>query len=187
MSLNEIVKVLMKPKNAIAGIIVVLVLLHVGGYIDLMEIPNSLMRTMDGFANLDGSGGGTGLSPSQPLGQNESQMSVEDLSLNRTPSTCYPQQALKPEDLLPSQESDAIKEFNLAQPIGEGILADVNLLDAGAHIGINTVGQSLRNANHQLRADPPNPQVQVSPWMNTTIAPDLPRRPLDGESCGSSP
>ena len=87
---------------------------------------------------------------SQPMGLNETQMAVDDLNLNRTPSTCYPQQALKPEDLLPSQESKAIQEFNLAQPIGEGILADVNLLDAGAHVGINTVGQSLRNANRSI-------------------------------------
>jgi hypothetical protein len=124
-------------------------------------------------------------SPSQPLGSNEGNLSVDDLNLNRTPSTCYPQQALRPEDLLPSQESNAIQEFNLAQPIGEGILADVNLLDAGAHIGINSVGQSLRNANRQIRSEPPNPQVNVSPWMNTSISPDLPRRPLEiGESCG---
>ena len=58
------------------------------------------------------------------------------------------------------------------------------MLDSTYHVGVNTVGQSLRNANRQLRADPPNPQVNVSPWMNTTISPDLPRRPLEvGESC----
>lgn len=139
-----------------------------------------------GFSNLLDDYSSGDVQPSQPIGTNEANLSVDDLNLNRTPSTCYPQQALKPEDLLPSQESKAIQEFNLAQPIGEGILADVNLLDAGAHIGINTVGQSLRNANRQLRSDPPNPQVQVSPWMNTTIAPDLPRRPLEvGEGCAA--
>jgi len=74
--------------------------------------------------------------------------------------------------------------FNTAQPVGEGIIQGVNLLDAGAHIGVNTVGQSLRNANQQLRSEPPNPQVNVSPWMNTTIGPDLIRRPLEiDESC----
>ena len=139
-----------------------------------------------GFSNLLDDYSSGDIQPSQPLGKNEANLSVDDLNLNRTPSTCYPQQALKPEDLLPSQESKAIQEFNLAQPIGEGILADVNLLDAGSHIGVNTVGQSLRNANRQLRSDPPNPQVQVSPWMNTTIAPDLPRRPLEvGEGCAA--
>ena len=90
---------------------------------------------------------------------------------------------MKPEDLLPQQESDAIKEFNTAQPVGEGILQDVNLLEAGAHIGINSVGQTLRNANRQLRSEPPNPQVNVSPWMNTSIQPDLPRRPLEINDC----
>ena len=120
--------------------------------------------------------------PAEELGQNEGQLAVPELS--RTPSTCYPQQSLKPEDLLPAQESKAIQEFNTAQPVGEGIIQGVNLLDAGAHIGVNTVGQSLRNANQQLRSEPPNPQVNVSPWMNTTIGPDLIRRPLEiDESC----
>ena len=70
------------------------------------------------------------------------------------------------------------------KPVGEGILQGVNLLDAGYHVGVNTIGQSLRNANRQVRSEPPNPQVNVSPWMNSTINPDLPRRPLEvGESC----
>ena len=125
----------------------------------------------------------SGPEAAEALGGNELNQGVAGLS--RTPSTCYPQPSLKPEDLLPAQESKAIQEFNISQPIGEGILADVNLLDAGSHIGINSVGQSLRNANTQLRSEPPNPQVNVSPWMNTTIGPDLPRRPLEiGESCG---
>ena len=47
------------------------------------------------------------------------------------------------------------------------------------HVGVNTIGQSLRNANLQLRSEPANPQVQVSPWMNTTIDKDLTRRNLE--------
>ena len=107
-------------------------------------------------------------------------------NLGRTPSTCYPQPTLKAEDLLPKEDSDAIKEFNTAKPHGEGILQGVNYLDAGFHVGVNTVGQSLRNANRQLRAEPPNPQVNVSPWLNSSIGPDLLRRPLeDGEGCAA--
>ena len=34
--------------------------------------------------------------------------------------------------------------------MGAGDLKNVSLLKAGHHIGINTVGQSLRNANLQL-------------------------------------
>ena len=52
---------------------------------------------------------------------------------------------------------------------------DSELLDAGYHLGRDTVGQSLRNANLSIRAEPPNPRTNVSPWMNTTIDPDLMR------------
>ena len=108
--------------------------------------------------------------------------------MGRTPSTCYPQPTLKAEDLLPKEDSAAIEQFNSTKQHGEGILQGVNYLDAGFHVGVNTVGQSLRNANRQLRAEPPNPQVNVSPWLNTSIGPDLLRRPLeDGEGCAASP
>ena len=63
--------------------------------------------------------------------------------------------------------------------MGAGDLKNVNLLQAGYHIGIDTVGQSLRNANLQLRSEPPNPQLNVGPWNNTTIEPDFNRRPLE--------
>ena len=135
----------------------------------------------------------TGDEPGAPVGVMASEgvkfdsmpKSVKDMP--RTPSTCYPQPTLKAEDLLPKEDSDAIKEFNTAKPHGEGILQGINYLDAGFHIGVNTVGQSLRNANRQLRAEPPNPQVNVSPWLNTSIGPDLLRRPLeDGEGCAAS-
>ena len=105
----------------------------------------------------------------------------EDMA--RTPPTCYPHPTLKAEDLLPKEDSDAIKEFNTAKPHGEGILQGVNYLDAGFHIGINTVGQTLRNANQQLRSEPPNPQVKVSPWLQTTIEPDLGRKPMEIGGC----
>tara|TARA_B100000900_G_C20597744_1_gene724106 strand:- start:3760 stop:4395 length:636 start_codon:yes stop_codon:yes gene_type:complete len=112
--------------------------------------------------------------------------SVENMG--RTPSSCYPQPSLTSEDLLPKEDSQAIKDFNVAKPAGEGILNGVNLLDSGFHIGVNTVGQSLRNANLQIRSEPPNPQVQVSPFLNTTIGPDLMRKPLeDGEGCVANP
>ena len=101
--------------------------------------------------------------------------------INRTPTSCSPQNNLQPKDLLPSGKSKAVQDFDNANPTGEGILKGVNFLDAGFHVGVNTVGQSLRNANRQLRSEPPNPQVAVSPWLNTTIGPDLGRKPLEDE------
>ena len=68
--------------------------------------------------------------------------------------------------------------------MGSGDLKNVSLLKAGHHIGINTVGQSLRNANLQLRSEPANPQLNVGPWNQTTITPDMQRRPLE-IGCGN--
>ena len=117
---------------------------------------------------------------SEGLGKNERFLPVS--GMNRTPTSCYPQNTLTPDDLLPKSKSQQIKDFNNANPTGEGILKGVNYLDAGFHVGVNTVGQSLRNANLQLRSEPANPQVNVSPWMNTTIGPDLERKPLEDEN-----
>lgn len=94
----------------------------------------------------------------------------------KKPQGCYPRQQLNPVDLLPS---DPHLQWAAANPVGSGDIQGKNFLSAGALIGINTVGQSLRNANLQLRAEPPNPQVQVGPWLQSTIEPDLQRRPLE--------
>tara|TARA_B110001469_G_C9644723_1_gene325382 strand:+ start:2681 stop:3211 length:531 start_codon:yes stop_codon:yes gene_type:complete len=120
---------------------------------------------------------------SEELGVNEISAPVVQ-SENRTPSNCFPQKILTANELLPSDDSAAISDFNQSYPIGEGVQRGINYLSSGYHIGVNTVGQSLRNANRQIRSEPPNPQVAVSPWLNSTIGPDLERRPIDGgESC----
>ena len=125
-----------------------------------------------------------GVRASEPLGNNEMSLPVQ---FNRTPSQCYPQNTLTAGDLLPAEESKEISEFNQNYPIGEGVIKGINFLSSGYHIGVNTVGQSLKNANRQLRSEPPNPQVSVSPWMNSSIGPDLLRRPLEvGDSCGKA-
>ena len=122
------------------------------------------------------------IAASEQLGQNETQQAVTGLVARLPVLSCE----IKPEDFY-RQTKKAIQEFNIAKPVGEGILQGVNMLDSTYHVGVNTVGQSLRNANRQLRSEPPNPQVNVSPWMNTTIGPDLPRRPLEvGENCPAS-
>lgn len=71
-----------------------------------------------------------------------------------------------PSDLLPTNVSS---EWSESHSDPSGILNNVNLLPAGAHLGIDTVGQSLRNANLQLRAEPPNPKMTTGPWNLSTI------------------
>lgn len=92
------------------------------------------------------------------------------------PAGCYPREQLNPMELLPADMNSQWAQMN---PMGSSDLQGKNFLSAGALVGVNTVGQSLRNANYQLRAEPPNPQVQVSPWMQSTVEPDLQRRPLE--------
>jgi len=122
---------------------------------------------------------------SLPLGDNEQFASVSGIA---TPTRqCYPQNTLKPDDLLPMDKKNDVNNFNKDYPVSEGILKGVNFLESGYQVGVNTVGQSLRNSNQQLRSEPANPQVNVSPWQNTTIGPDLARRPLEaGEDCYAS-
>lgn len=91
-------------------------------------------------------------------------------------SGCGQKPTLSPDQLLPVQNGGG--EFDKLNPSsGQGELQGVNLLQAGHHIG--TVGQSLRNANLQVRSEPANPQTNVGPWMNTTMEPDNFRRPLE--------
>ena len=83
---------------------------------------------------------------------------------------------MDPSELLPKDNNNSWAQLN---PTGVADFKNVNLLTAGHHSGINTVGSSLRNANMQLRSDPPNPQMNTGPWNNTTIEPDQMRRPLE--------
>ena len=93
-----------------------------------------------------------------------------------TPEGCYPRDQLTPSELLPKDQNSVWSQQN---PMGTGSLKGKNFLSAGALIGINTVGQSMRNANYQLRSEPPNPQVAVSVFNQSTIEPDTNRRALE--------
>lgn len=117
---------------------------------------------------------------SEPMGLNETSRNVGDdgdvSNLGKyMPQECYPKDVLKSGDLLPQGDS----RWRQVVPDGQGALTDQNFLTAGHHLGMNTVGSTLRNASHDLRSEVPNPQVQVSPWQQTTIGPDMMRRPLE--------
>lgn len=92
------------------------------------------------------------------------------------PAGCYPRDQLTPSELLPKDSNSIWAQQN---PMGTGSLKGKNFLSAGALIGVNTVGQSLRNANYQLRSEPPNPQVPVTVFNVPTIEPDVNRRSLE--------
>lgn len=117
--------------------------------------------------------------PNEPL-SNEDFKKVS-FKTNELPKDCFPKDKLTSEDLLPKDAANS--KWAQVNPAGQGDLKDKNFLNAGFHIGINTVGNSLRNPNLQLRSEPPNPQLKVSPWNQTTIESDLNRKPLEIGGC----
>jgi|SRR5210317_1222713 hypothetical protein len=77
--------------------------------------------------------------------------------------------------LLP-REVAASEDFGEFAP--QDILKNQSFLEPRAQIGFpETVGGALRNANQQIRADPPNPRQEYT-WHNSTIVPDLMQRDL---------
>jgi hypothetical protein len=131
---------------------------------------------------------GSSSSGNAPSGANDSTFYVDYAPLNPNdgnttgigmPANCNSQNMNTPADLLPSDNNSG---WGL-KPMGTGDFMGVNFLNAGYLIGVDTIGSSLRNSNQQVRSEPPNPQIIVSPWHNTTIEPDVFRQPLE-VGCG---
>ena len=116
-----------------------------------------------------------GVRPNVPNRLDEARVPADAVGpLPESVEACLPKELLTSQDLLPNEnEASPFNDFENPDMKGK------NFLDASLHVGIDTVGQSLRNANRQLRSEPPNPQVQVSPWLQSTIGPDVGRRPLE--------
>lgn len=98
---------------------------------------------------------------------------TEEKFLKVTPSDV--RKTLLSSDLLPKEENDdwfqnPNSKFNLMDA--------VQLEIPEIKIGIDTVGQSRKNATYDLRSAPPNPKFVVSPWSNSTIEPDYNTKPL---------
>jgi hypothetical protein len=84
-------------------------------------------------------------------------------------------QTLSSAQLLPTEKNAdwfqvPNEKFNLLQAV------DLEIPEI--KIGIDTVGQSRKNATYDLRSAPPNPKFVVSPWQNSTIEPDYNTKPL---------
>ncbi len=170
------------------GAIVLLILLAYGvasmaGYLGAKGIAgaesNSGMQSQYKDGGASGSGGGSmAIRPSDPNG-NEVFASASGMHTSvpaGMPSAGTNPALQNPADLLPSDSNSQWAQLN---PSGKGELANINFLQAGYHIGVNTVSGTLRNANLQIRSEPVNPQLNVGPWNNSTIEPDFKRPPLE--------
>jgi hypothetical protein len=94
------------------------------------------------------------------------------------PSGYSTKEVATPKDLLPSDENSQWAALN-PSTANKGDMVLPDLLKAGQHIGVDTVGQSLRNANLQLRSDPVITKADAGPWNQSTIEGDFNRVPLE--------
>jgi hypothetical protein len=142
------------------GTIIVLLLVAYGVHL----LANYLTRkvSFEGYSNNNNPSAAPPLTSDTGLNQSFAKVNYKDNNKN----------IQNPQDLLPRGSSG---QWNN----GKGELGGVNLLKAGYHMGIDTVGQTLRNANLQLRSEPPNPQQAVGPWNQTTIVPETMRPSLE--------
>ena len=94
---------------------------------------------------------------------------IEETSSDPNGNVASAEEAHNSADFLPVEKNDSWFESNVAMELDDTALINVK---SGYHIGVNTVGQSLRNASHDIRGTISNPKSVVSPWMNSTIEPD---------------
>ena len=115
----------------------------------------------------------------EPSGENSMPSELEGSASVPAKMSGEKQETLGASELLPSGGETEFSKVNPAPAQG---LMGQNFLKAGQHIGVNTVGNTMRNANLQVRSEPANPQGNVGPWNQTTIAPNVMQRPLDCNS-----
>ena len=88
------------------------------------------------------------------------------------------QPVANPSDLLPMDQNSQWSALN-PNAMNKGDILMPDLLQAGYHIGLDTIGQTLRNPNLQLRSDPLIQKGDIGPWNQSTIEPDVGRVPLE--------
>jgi hypothetical protein len=85
---------------------------------------------------------------------------------------------LKPEDLLPID--DPYNKWNLSNPQTSGSLMGKNFLDTAYNYGIDTISNTHKNPNMQIRSDPIIQKIPgITKWNESSYAPDLLRKQFE--------
>lgn len=166
-----------KSKNGKWILVIIIVLFVIWA---IMSYSNGKGMVMDGYGNYGGA------QPSQSKQVAAASSAVLDPSTlagaqNGASSTgSYAlQQVANPADLLPKDANSQWTALNPSAMNTAGGPIAPDLLQAGNLIGLDTVGQTLKNANLQLRSDPVIVKQNVGPWNNSTYEADLGRVPLE--------
>lgn len=136
----------------------------------LMSYSNTKMSITDGNTGYTGA-------PEHPVAGPEHILQPQ-MSNNTTvnPGAYVSQATANPADLLPPDHNNAWSALN---PVNNGSPNMPDLLQAGNLIGLDTIGQTMKNANLQLRSDPIIVKQDVGPWNQSTYEADLGRVPLE--------
>ena len=143
--------------------IILLVIISLG----LLSYSSSKKNVFDRMS--DGSSGS-----SLPLPQPQQNTASESSSYERPGYASQP--IANPSDLLPKDQNSQWAALN---PINQNNIVLPDLLQAGYHMGLDTVGQTLKNANYQLRSDPIIEKKEIGPWNQSTYEADYGRVPLE--------
>jgi hypothetical protein len=145
----------------------------------LVTYSNSKSFKFDGLADgssLDISGNAvkpvSGGNNNGPVAQpSQLQQASQQVIVPNTNSIYNLQTVANPSDLLPQDKNSQWATLNPTLNPNNVIIPD--LLEAGYHIGLDTIGQTLRNANYQERSDPIIPKHDVGIWNLSTIEPNI--------------
>jgi hypothetical protein len=172
-------KVFTSKTMLLVGIILIVLFVGINSY------SSTKFRTTDGYSGMSGSYSSGSHSLPAPTVSHQFTPSLAAPAALVTPQVqaqvhggeSYAMQPVaNPSDLLPLDQNSQWASLN---PMNSGNIATPDLLQAGYHIGLDTIGQTLRNANLQYRSDPIIPKAAVGPWNQSTIEPDLGRVPLE--------
>jgi len=117
--------------------------------------------------------------PQVPVNQQFS--NTAPLATGANGAGCGGRDTLTSAELMPRE--DGHNTWQVVNPQAQGHLTDQNFLESGHHFGINTVGQSLKNPNLQIRSDPVIPKRDIGPFLQSSFEPDTNRRFFEIGQC----
>jgi hypothetical protein len=138
------------------------------------EVPLKQQKQVKFSQDIDGYGAGFEAADLDAafLGAVPPDASIDKVDFNRGK-----QQDLDVKQFLPREVNDTWFETDFAS--AKNTVEDDKMIPTERYIiGINTVGQSLKNPTYDLRGTIPNPKFTVSPWNNSTYEPDTNLKPL---------
>jgi hypothetical protein len=138
---------------------------------ELPEVEVPKVAEESDVSGMSGEGGAASLDAAF-MGAVPPNTAVDQVDFNRNNVTEYDSA-----QYLPKEVNDEWFDTDFTQ--AKYNLNDDKMINTNRYmIGVNTVGQSLKNPAYDIRGTIPNPKYTVSPWNNSTYEPDNNLKPL---------